>query len=34
MPLKVEKGMIFRVSARKKTNELQYKRKAYMEQYK
>ena len=34
MPLKVEKGTIFRASAWKKTNELQYKRKAYMELYK
>jgi len=33
IPLKVEKGMIFRVSVWKKTNELQYKRKAHMELY-
>jgi len=30
----MEKGTIFRVSDQKKTNELQYKRKAYMELYK
>jgi len=36
IPLKVEKGTVglFRVSVRKKTNELQYEIKAYMELYK